>query len=194
MDILLALLASLALQMEAASAKIDTGKDAKENKVFVADLNKICDEIESTQKQIDELKVEEAASAKALERVNSLKAAPKPQSARPGGLEASDIKVGLDNVYKDAKLGFKNYGDVAMAVYNAAVNPSARDPRLAVIASGNPDLEAAGLRQGVGPEGGFLVPAGVRSAELQTEAGLSLDLFSRTRNFQLGKQLLKECL
>ena len=46
---LLAFLAVLALQMDAAEVNIGTGKDAKENKEFVAELNRITGEIKTTQ-------------------------------------------------------------------------------------------------------------------------------------------------
>ena len=181
---LMALLAELKVKMEAAAAVINTGANAKENDKFTADLNAVCDEIEATNKEIKG----KQSTAAALSRVNGFKATSGSQTRQAGDLTGSDIGATRDQVYDDPKLGFKSYGDVAMAVYNAAMDPTNRDPRLAVISSGNPELQAEGLRQGNGPDGGFLVPTGVRNAELQTEAGLSLDLFSRTRNFELGNE------
>ena len=189
---LLALLASLTSQMDTAEGLLGTGKDIKENKKFTAELNEKVKEIKVVQAQIKDFEDDEKAEAEARASVAALKSVPRAKTTQAGTVKTEGVDVGRDKVYDDPNLGFKNYGDVAMAVYNAAVNPSNRDPRLRVIASGNPELEAAGLRQGNGPDGGFLVPAGVRNAELQTESGLSLDLYSRTRNFTLGQEISVE--
>jgi len=184
MEILLALLASLILQMETAEANIGTGKDAKENKGFVAELNKITAEIKSTQAEIDELEADEKAQEEALSTVKALKAAPRPQTAKAGGVEP-DIEMGKDNIMKDPKLGFENLGDCARAVYNASMGSF--DQRLQVISNSNPELEAAGLRQGNGPEGGFLVPPEFSQAMLEAGTMQSLDLYKDTTSFNLDK-------
>lgn len=185
MEILLALLASLIIDMEAAEANIGKGKDAKENKGFVAELNKITAEIKSTQVKIDELEADEKAQEEALASVKALKAARKPQTVQAGGVVDPVIVVGKDNVIKDPKLGFQNLGDCARAVYNASQGQF--DPRLAVISNSNPELEAAGLRQGNGPEGGFLVPPEFSSAMLEAGTMQSLDLYKDTTSFNLDK-------
>jgi HK97 family phage major capsid protein len=156
--------------------KAEESKEAKISKA--AELNAVIDELNGVKAEIEDVKSIDAA----LNRSASLE---KPVARKTvGKIEVSSIKT-HDNVYDDAKLGFNSYGDVAQAVHKAAIGANF-DPRLNVIKSGNPELQAAGLRQGNGPDGGYLVPAGVRSAELSNEQGMSLDLFAKARNFGLS--------
>lgn len=179
---LMALLTELKVKMEASAALINTGANAEENDKFTADLNAICDEIDATGKQIKD----KQSSADALSRVSNLQAAPAPLTRQIGDLTASDIEVGQDNIIEDPKLGFDNLGDCALAVHRAAVGMG-YDDRLKVIGNDNPALMAAGLRQGNGPEGGFLVPPSFSNAMLLDGTTQSLDLYASTANFSLGQ-------
>lgn len=175
---LMAELSSLNVRADAATEAVKAEEGKEEKKVKIAELNAIIDDIDSINAEIEDVKLE----ASALERSASLS---KPVARKTvGKVEVSSIKT-HDNVYDDPKLGFNHYGDVANAVHKAAIGASF-DPRLNVIKSGNPELQAAGLRQGNGPDGGYLVPAGVRSAEISNEQGMSLDLFAKARNFGLS--------
>lgn len=181
MDKLLALLAALHGKSETLSEAIKVEEDKAVKKEKLAELKTVMGEITDVTAEIEEAKEEEIL----LAQVKDLSKPGKRKTATAnGGLNASNITT-HDNVYDDPNLGFKSYGDCAQAVHKAATG-GGYDKRLDVIASGNPELQAAGLRQGVGPEGGFLVPAGFRPAELQNEQGTALDLFSQTRNFQLS--------
>lgn len=171
-------LSALNIRADSATEAVKAEENKDDKKVKIAELNAIIDDIDSINADIEDVKLEAAA----LERSASLS---KPVARKTvGKIEVSTIKT-HDNVYDDPKLGFNHYGDVAKAVHNAAIGASF-DPRLNVIKSGNPELQAAGLRQGNGPDGGYLVPAGVRSAELSNEQGMSLDLFVKARNFNLS--------
>ncbi len=181
MDKLLVLLAALHEKSETLSEAIKVEEDKAVKKEKLAELRIVMGEINDVTAEIEEAKEEEILLAKvsALSKPGKRKTAP-----TDGGLDASNITT-HDNVYDDPKLGFKCFGDVAQAVYKAGIGASF-DERLRVIKSGNPELQAAGLRQGNGPDGGYLVPTGVRSAELQNEQGMSLDLFSMARGFNLS--------
>lgn len=67
----------------------------------------------------------------------------------------SDIAV-EDKAAKDPKLGFKNFGDYASAVFKAALPGHAPDPRLIPLRSAAAPTTYGG--EGVGTDGGFLVP------------------------------------
>lgn len=177
---LLAFLAALDIKMEAAQTLIGTGKDAEENKTFVADLNAICDEIEATNAEIEGKKAEELV----MSRTAGFKKPLERKTVQTGSLTESDIKVGKDNIYDDPKLGFGSLGEIAMSAYRAAVGHSF-DNRLAVLNS--PGLMAAGLRQNNGPEGGFLVPPAFSSTIWAENQQDSLDLFGATANFNIGQ-------
>lgn len=182
MDELLKKLALLHTRKDSAMEAMKAEEDKDEKKVKITELNAVMDEIDALNIEIEEAKAEE----KALARVAGYEAPGKAKTRSNGAVTSSDINT-EDNIYKDPNLGFKNYGDCAQAVYKAATG-GGYDQRLSVIASGNPELQAAGLRQNNGPEGGFLVPPAFAAADLTNEQGTSLDLYSRTRNFQLGKE------
>ena len=67
----------------------------------------------------------------------------------------SDIVV-EDNAAKDPKLGFKNFGDYASAVFKAALPGNAPDPRLLPLRSAAAPTTYG--NEGAGADGGFLVP------------------------------------
>lgn len=182
MDELLKRLAVLHDKSEAAAKAVKAEEDRTERKLKVAELSAISKDITSLTEEIEEMKAEDAALA-----VNAGYEAPgQPLTRQTGALNNSTVVVGQDNIIDDPNLGFINYGDCAQAVHNASVN-GVFDPRLNVIGNNNPALQAAGLRQNSGPEGGFLVPPGFRMAELET-AGMSLDLYSEARGFTLGQE------
>lgn len=179
------MLAALAVMHEKSASMataIKAEEDRAERKLKVSELTAISNEIEALSLEIEEKKAEEAALAVTA----GYEAPARSRTSETGTLNASTIHT-HDLVYDDPNLGFANLGDCAQAVARAATG-AGYDPRLSVIASGNPELQAAGLRQGNGPEGGFLVPAGFRPTDLSNEQGLSLDLYGRTRNFQLGQE------
>lgn len=182
----LAELKALSKKSDIAKAAMEAAQDKTEKKAKIADLEAVYDDMDALNEEIADLKAEE----KLLGRGVELTKKQAPRSRTEDELDASDIRS-HDNVFDDDKLGFKNFGDVAMAVHKAAVSGGrVYDTRLDVIKSGeNPELRNAGLRQGNGPDGGFLVPTGVRNADLSNEQGLSMDLFNETRVFQLGQEI-----
>ena len=169
-------LAELNSQIDAKHAEVKEA-DTESKGSLLAELNVLLDNETSIKSEIEAEELMAARQAQ-LSKPNKRK------TADVNDVEASSIKT-EDNIYKDAKLGFKSYGDVAQAVYKAGIGASF-DPRLNVIKSSNPELNAEGLRQGNGVDGGYLVPAGVRSAELSNEQGMSFDLFGMARNFALS--------
>lgn len=179
---LLEKLALLRKKAVVAEASLDVAENAEDKKKAITEINETCAAIEAVNIEIEEATAEQEAK----DKLAKLKGTPEPRSLEGGDLNASDISS-HDNVMDDPALGFANFGDLAMSAHNAVVN-GVHDPRLAVVGNHNPELSAAGLRQGNGPEGGYLVPPAFRAAMLENDQGMSLDLYGRTRNFNLGQE------
>lgn len=182
---LMALLAVLHKKVQVTETKVKAEKDAEKKAEFIAELNALCDEVDDTQKMADAQKARIEAEEKALARSGAYAEPVGPKTVATGALNASTIVVGQDNIFKDPKLGFDNMGECAMAVYRAQTG-RAHDPRLAVLQD-EVGINAAGLRQGNGPEGGFLVPPAFMTTIWAENQATSLDLFAMTSNFNLGK-------
>jgi HK97 family phage major capsid protein len=183
MDELEKQLAALFVQMDAVKAELTVeGISVQDKNAKAKELEAVCDKIDAKEEEIKSFKADEAT----LARANAYSKPQKRKTAEVGKLSDSNIEVGKDNIMDDPKLGFENLGDVALAVHRTAVGQG-YDPRLAVIGNNNPELQAAGLRQGNGPEGGFLVPPQFSDAMLTDGTSQSLDLYKDTANFNLGQ-------
>jgi HK97 family phage major capsid protein len=93
-------------------------------------------------------------------------------SAADGGLDIGDASTieTHDRRADDPQMGFEGLGEFAQCVFNASNPAGSRDERLDFVVNfGN----ATGLSQGVGPEGGFMVPPAFSQAiydEMQAQS------------------------
>lgn len=182
---LMALLSDLGKKSKVLEKDLKAEKDAEKKAEIITNINAVCDEMNETKKLADAAKAAVEAEDNALARINSYDASVGPRTVGTGNLNASTIVHKKDNIYDDPKLGFKSLGDCAVAVYRAATG-RAHDGRLAVLQSVD-GINAAGLRQGNGPEGGFLVPPEFATTIWAENQMSSLDLMAMTTNFNLGK-------
>ena len=95
------------------------------------------------------------------------------------------ITVGDDNIKKDPKMGFKNFGDLACAIAEK-MNPgkSSGDKRLDIMAA------AQGMQQAVGSDGGFLVPQEFSQTIWDGLRNASDNLLGLTTNFTVQGESL----
>lgn len=80
------------------------------------------------------------------------KAVDDPDDPNGEGFKAGDVVNHGPRLLKDPKRGFTGLGEFSMIVRSATLRPEAMDKRLALMAA------ATGMSQGVGSDGGFLVP------------------------------------
>jgi HK97 family phage major capsid protein len=82
---------------------------------------------------------------------------------------------GLEGAREKGTGGFQSFGDYAMKVIHASVNPAGQDPRLKLL---NAAATTSGA-EGVGADGGYLVPPDFKSSLLEKVMGED-SLLSRT--------------
>jgi HK97 family phage major capsid protein len=127
-------------------AKLDglKAQDGSFNDEQMSEVDALHAEFETTKKQIETAEKIEAMSAKAGE--STRKVAPTPVKA----------EVGEDRRILDPKGGFNNQGEFFKAVAKAALSGNSNvDKRLTI--------QAAGMKEAIGEEGGFLIPSYYRS-------------------------------
>jgi len=136
------------VEVDGAASKAESHPDVVEPPTQTNDAPKGAEEniMDITQEQLDEI-VNQAAT-KAAEA--AIKAMP-PVTPNPGSVTV---------VKDEADQPFKSAGDFFVAVKNAAIHPSAIDPRLL-------PLKASGMSEGVPSEGGYLVSPTVASGIIE---------------------------
>lgn len=135
--------------------------DADPNRVMTEEEQKI---IKDTTAQFDRLNGEIALMEKMQAQIKVGDVVPPrqtqpdgPASARAGSAPTPNAPLVVRRTAeRDRTHGFRTFGDFNQAVFNAAMNPSAATERLHYRADG-------GQNEGVGADGGFLVPPDFRS-------------------------------
>lgn len=172
-------LAELNEQATAIQATADAGKRA-----LNADEEKQLDGIFAEFEQVEkDIKTRErlAANTAKLAAPAQRRAAPNPMNVADdddGSMQARDVRGTRSTAAERGRWGWKNFGDFAYAIKNAAVGKQV-DDRLT-----NAALSTYGS-EGVGADGGFAVPPEFRSAIMQKVAGED-SLLSRCDNLTTG--------
>lgn len=137
----------------------------------LSEIDAIQAEFEETKKQIEALEKIEAMKAQA--GTSTRKVAPT--------AAATKVEVGESRLILDPKGGFQNQGEFFKMVAKAALSGNSQvDPRLAI---------RAGMKESVGEDGGFLIPADFRS-EIQKKVNGDESLLPKTRQFQTSSNNL----
>lgn len=137
---LLARRATLHDEAQAILAAADDLTDEKK-----AEFDAKLDEIGKIDAQLSRLDKLDAVSA-SLDK-------PQPRKVSAGGDTGPTIVTGVkERVQDDPKRGFATMGEFAQSVYISGIPNAGMDERLVIGAA------ATGMSQGVGPDGGFLVP------------------------------------
>lgn len=129
-------------ELQARKATLVTAMRAITDKAAAENREPTAEEIQA----FDKHKADLGGIDAAIDREQALIAAESSVSVRPGAV----IEVS-DNLAQDPKLGFKSFGEYAMAVKNAGVPNGSTDARFAAA----PSLFSG---EGSGADGGFLVP------------------------------------
>lgn len=155
-------LAELQEQATALQATADAGKrdltadEEKELEGIFAEFDKVEKDIKNRERI--------AAQATRLAEPAPRRAAPNPVAPQDDGLEVRDVRGVRPTAAERGRQGWKNFGDFAFAVKNAALG-RAVDDRLS-----NATLTTYG-NEGVGADGGFAVPPDFRATIMQKVAG-----------------------
>jgi HK97 family phage major capsid protein len=130
------------------NAKADaTAEDTAKVDALLAECDALAAQIDAAEKAEAEMAERAAARAAKLAALDEQMAAvPEPKAGRSPIAKVRDMRE------DDPRRGFRSLGDFGAAVMGAAVPGRALDRRLGLVAA------ATGLQQGVGPDGGFLVP------------------------------------
>jgi HK97 family phage major capsid protein len=152
------------------SAKLETISAGDLNDAAIAEVETLHAEFEETKKKIE-----------AIEKMDSVKAQTAASTRKVAPQAATKVEVGETRLVHDPKGGFVNQGEFFKAVANAALSGNSRvDQRLIV---------RAGMKESIGEDGGFLIPADFRQS-IEKKVNSDESLLPKTRQFQTSSNIL----